>query len=90
MPVSRRPVVVGPDPEQRQSGVFMVTAYSPEMAGAATCTKLAEAIEERFSGSSAIVAPNVIVRLEYAEAKRPLHDPPFFAIPVEIGWYAFT
>lgn len=90
MPVTRRPVVVGPDPEQRRSGVFMVTVYSPEETGAAECTRLAEAIEDRFNGSTAIVAADVTVRLDYSEAKRPLQSTPFFAIPVEIGWHAFT
>lgn len=89
LPLVRRPVTAGPAPEQRRSGLLMLTVFTPEGRGAAEGTLLAEQIEERFSGSTSIVTPEVIVRLEYSEAKRPLHDPPFYAIPVEIGWYAY-
>jgi hypothetical protein len=90
LPMGRRPVTVGPAPEQRRFGLFFLTVYTPESQGAAAGMLLAERLERRFDGSTAIVAPTVNVRLEYSEAKPPLQDPPFFAIPVEIGWYAYT
>ncbi len=90
IPVLRRPVVVGPTPEQRTSGLFYLTVFTPEDRGAHAGMALADQLMARFNGSDAIVAANVIVRLEYSEAKMPLHDPPFFAIPVEIGWYAYS
>ena len=89
IPVARRPFVVGPDPEQRINGLFYLTVFVPENEGAATGTEIADRLVARFNGSDAIVSPNVTVRLEYSEVKQPLHSPPFFAIPVEIGWYAF-
>jgi hypothetical protein len=89
IPVTRRPVVAGPNPEQRISGLFYLTIFTPEDRGAAAGMALADKLLVRFNGSSAIVASNVIVRIEYSEVKMPLHDPPFFAIPVEIGWYAY-
>lgn len=89
IPALRRPVVVGPDPEQRASGLFYVTVYTPENQGAAAGMGHADALLTRFNGSSGIVADSVTVRIEYSEVKMPLHDPPFYAIPVEIGWYAF-
>lgn len=90
LPMVRRPVTTGPDPEQRRSGTFMLTVFTPESAGASAGTLLAERLEDRFSGSTAIVTSDVTVRLEYSEATRPLHDPPFFAIPVEVGWYCYS
>jgi hypothetical protein len=89
VPVLRRPVVIGPSPEQRLSGLYYVTVYTPEDRGAAAGMTLVDTLLARFNGSDAIVTTNVSVRLEYSEAKMPLHDPPFFAIPVEIGWYAY-
>jgi hypothetical protein len=89
VPVTRRPVVAGPAPEQRAAGLFYVTVYTPEDQGATAGLALADALLARFNGSTAIVASNVTVRLEYSETKMPLHDPPFYAIPVEIGWYAY-
>jgi hypothetical protein len=75
--------------QQRHSGLFYVTAYTAESLGASAGLTLADAIQARFNGSSAIITSPVIVRIEYSEVKLPLHDPPFYAIPVEIGWYAF-
>ena len=90
IPVLRRPVTTGPDPEQRHSGLFYVTVYTPEEKGAAEGIGLADDLLSHFNGSDAIVTTNAIVRLEYSEAKMALHDPPFYAIPIEIGWYAYT
>lgn len=90
MPVTRRPVTAGPTPEQRHTGLFMVNVYTPEDKGAAAGMGYADQIMTRFDGSSAIVAAEVIVRIEYSEAKRPLHEPPFYVIPVEISWYSYV
>lgn len=89
-PVTRRPVTAGPDPDQRHAGLFMVYVYTPEDQGAAAGTLLADQILARFNGSDAEIAADVIVRFEYSEAKLPLHDPPFYVIPVEVGWYSYT
>lgn len=89
-PVTNRPSVIGPDPQRRRSGLFMVTVYTPEMQGAAEGAALAAAIESRFAGSTVVTGTNALVSIEYAEVKSPLHATPFFAIPVEIGWYAFA
>lgn len=90
MPVTRRPVTAGPTPEQRRTGLFMVNIYTPEDQGALAGTQIAERIEERFNGSSAIIVSSTIVRIEYSEAKLPLHEPPFYVIPVEISWYSYA
>jgi hypothetical protein len=90
IPVLRRPVVAGPNPEQRHSGLFYLTVLTPEDQGDNGGMQIVDRLLTRFNGSDAIVASGIIVRIEYSEAKMPLHDPPFFAIPVEIGWYAYT
>lgn len=90
IPVLRRPVVAGPRPEQRLSGLFYITIFTPEEKGAAAGMALADYLLAWFNGSSSIIKDNAIVRLEYSEAKMPLHDPPFYAIPVEVGWYSYA
>ena len=90
VPVTRRPVTAGPQAEQRHSGLFVVNVYTPEDQGAAAGVTLADKLCDRFEGSTSIVAAAVNVRLEYAEAKQPLHEPPFYVIPVEIGWYSYV
>lgn len=89
IPAARRPIVMGPDPKQRASGLFFVTVFTPEDQGAETGMVLADTLLARFNGSDAVVAPTVTVRLEYSTVKMPLRATPFYAIPVEIGWYAF-
>lgn len=90
IPVTRRPSVIGPSPEQRHTGLFMLTVYTPEDAGANAGMVLVDSLLARFNGSSSIVAATVTVRLDYSEAKLPLHAPPYYAIPVEIGWHSFV
>lgn len=90
IPVLRRPSVAGPNPEQRFSGLFYLTIYTPDERGAAAGMTLADTLLARFNGSESLVTTNGIVRIEYSEVKMPLHDPPFYAIPVEVGWYSFT
>jgi hypothetical protein len=90
VPTLRRPVVAGPDPEQRLSGLFMLTIFTPEDQGANAGMAIADKLLTRFNGSGAILASAVTVRLQYSEVKMPLHSPPFYVIPVEIGWYAYS
>lgn len=90
IPVLRRPVVAGPNPEQRHSGLFYVTIFVPESLGSGDGFTYVDRLLDSFAGSDAVITDSAIVRLEYGEAKMPLHDPPFFAIPVEIGWYAYA
>jgi hypothetical protein len=90
VPTLRRPVVAGPDPEQRLSGLFMLTIFTSEDQGANAGMAIADKLLTRFNGSGAILASAVTVRLQYSEVKMPLHRPPFYVIPVEIGWYAYS
>jgi hypothetical protein len=90
IPTLRRAVVAGPTPEQRTSGLFYLTIHTPEDRGANDGMALADKLLSRFNASEAILASSVIVRLDYSEVKMPLHSPPFYAIPVEIGWYAYS
>lgn len=116
IPVLRRPAVVGPNPEHRQSGLFYLTVYTPEDAGADAGMALVDKLLARFNGHDSIgplvawflsggkwrltgiwedsldwnLPSAASVRIEYSEAKMPLHDPPFYAIPVEIGWHSYS
>jgi hypothetical protein len=90
IPVTRRPVTAGPNAEQLHTGLFMVNIYTPEDAGASAGMTYADQLLARFKGSDAEVASTVTVRFAYSEAKRPLHEPPFYVIPVEISWYSYV
>lgn len=90
VPVTRRPITQGPTPEQRYEGLFMIDIRTPEGLGAAAGMGHADALQTRFNGSSSITTANATVRIDYGEAKLPLHDPPFYVIPFEIGWHSFA
>ena len=89
-PILRRPVVIGPAPEQRVSGLFYLTVYVPEEKGEGGGLDVAEQLLTLFDGSTSFTHANQSVSIEYSEVKPPLHDTPFYAIPVEIGWYAYV
>jgi hypothetical protein len=90
IPVLRRPAVAGPDPEQRYSGLLYLTILTPENRGAAAGMGYADTLLTRFPGNSSLTGATVNVSIQYSEAKLPLHDPPFYVIPVEVGWYAYA
>lgn len=88
VPIQRRPVVIGPTPQHMVSGLFYLTIYTPEDKGADTGTALADKLLSRFDSSTVVTAAAVSIYLAYSEMRKPLHDPPFYVIPIEIGWYA--
>lgn len=90
IPVTRRPIVMGPHPMQRMTGLFMITVFVPERDGAGTGLALADVLSQRFNGSTTIQSPQVNVCIEYSEVKLALHSSPFYAIPVQVGWYAYV
>lgn len=90
IPVTRRPIAAGPSPEQMYEGLFVVNIRTPQGLGAAAGMGHVDALETRFNGSSAIVTADAVVRIDYGEAKGPLHDTPFYVIPFEIGWRSYA
>jgi hypothetical protein len=90
IPVLRRPVVVGPTPEQRTSGMLYLTVCTPEARGAAAGYLVVDQLLSRFRGHISLSSGGITVSIEYSEAKMALHNQPFYVIPVEIGWYSYT
>lgn len=90
VPVTRRPIVMGPGPMHRAVGLFMLSVCTPERDGAGAGLALADVLLQRFNGSTTIQSPTVNVSIEYSEAKLPLHSPPFYVIPIQVGWYAYV
>lgn len=89
-PMSRRPAVRGPAPEHRHSGLFVLTICAPENQGPATATALVDKLLDRFNGSTSIQGVDVNVSIEYSEAEMGYHRPPFYCVPVRVGWYAYA
>ena len=88
--LARRPAVRGPDPEHRYSGIFLLTVCTPENSGPTAGEEVADQLQERFNGASSIQGVDVNVSIEYSEAEMGYHRPPFYCIPVRVGWYCYA
>lgn len=95
VPVSRRPAVRGPSPQQRYDGVFRVFCYVPEGNGPAAADDLANKVIDAFDATTDISFTNassetVFVSVDYAERDNGFTDNPWYYVAVNIGWYAYA
>jgi hypothetical protein len=94
IPVTRRPAVRGPNPQQRYDGVFRVFCYVPEGQGPAAADDLANKVIEAFDATTDISFTSgdttVIVSVDYAERDNGFVDSPWYYVAVNIGWYIYA
>lgn len=88
LPTSRRPSVVGADPQKRYQGIYEIRACTPLHIGTGAARQLAALLEERFDGHDRISGVDVVVNIEYSETRQGFRREPFYCIPVLVGWYA--
>ena len=89
LPALRRAATAGPDPENRHSGTLMLMVHTPSYQGAGPAYRLADELLERFANHSSLRGVDVNVSIQYSDVKDGASVPPFFVVPVEVGWYAF-
>ena len=89
-PMSRRPAVRGPDPQYRHSGIFLLTVCVEEETGAGEGLTLVDRLLGRFRVDTAILGVDVNVRIDYSEPETPYQRPPFYCLPVRVGWYCYA
>jgi len=87
---SRRPAVVGPDPQMRYQGLYQVTVCVPTDQGTGDAFEFADLIMTELDGSTDIVGSDVTVSLEYSELGPVFYDDPFYCVPVQIAWYVYA
>jgi hypothetical protein len=95
IPVSRRPAVRGPNPQNRYDGVFRVFCYAPEGEGPAAADDLANKVIDAFDATTDISFTNgdgdtIIVSVDYAERDNGFVDSPWYFVAVNIGWYIYS
>lgn len=95
IPVSRRPAVRGPNPQQRYEGVLRVFCYAPEGNGPAVADDLANKIIDAFDATTDISFTNaedetIYVSVDYAERDNGFVDSPWYYVAVNIGWYVYA
>lgn len=93
VPVSRKPAVRGPYPQQRYDGVFRVFCYTPEGKGPAVADDIADKVITAFDASNDISftdgSGTTIVTINYAERDNGFVDSPWYYCAVNIGWYIY-
>ena len=94
IPVSRRPAVRGPNPQQRYDGVFRVFCYVPEGQGPAAADDLANKVIDAFDATTDISftsgGSTIVVSVDYAERDNGFVDSPWYYVAVNIGWYIYA
>lgn len=95
IPVSRRPAVRGPNPQNRYEGVLRVFCYVPEGNGPAAADNLANKVIDAFDATTDISFTNsedetFIVSIDYAERDNGFVDSPWYYVAVNIGWYIYA
>jgi len=87
LPTSRRPVVTGPNPQQRYQGLYEILVAVPEHIGHGRASALVALLEERFDGSTSITGVDVVVCIEYSVSRAGFKRGAFYCIPVSVSWY---
>lgn len=90
VPVTSRPAVMGPSPQIRHDGSFLVTAHLPEGTGPAGADALADAIRAAFSVDTGLTSGGTTVRFRYAERSVAVLDTPWYIVTVSISWYSYS
>ncbi len=90
IPTLRRAVVMGPDPQKRYTGMFIMDVCYPELKGSGEARNFADLLMERFDAASRIQGVDVIVTIEYSEREQGFKRPPFYCIPVRVGWRCYA
>jgi len=87
-PTSTRPIVRGPNPQQRYQGFFSILICTPENLGSGSAYALADSICSHFQVHDALGAVAPFVNIEYVDVASGFNDAPFFCLPVTVGWFA--
>ena len=87
-PTSTRPIVRGPNPQQRYQGIFSLLICTPENLGSGAAYDLADSLSAHFQVHDALGTVAPFVNIEYVDVASGFTDAPFFCLPVTIGWFA--
>lgn len=90
IPVTRRPIVRGLNPQQRYDGIFTINCYAPEGEGPAAADTMAKNVMETFEATTKLTHNATTVNIDYVERSQGFIDSPFYMVPVTVAWYAYN
>lgn len=90
IPTIRRAAVMGPNPQKRYTGLFIIDVCYPELKGSGPARTMADLLMERFDAADRIAGVDVTITIEYSEREQGFKRPPFYCIPVRVGWRCYA
>jgi hypothetical protein len=92
IPISRRAVTQGLNPQQRYDGLFSMIIHTPEGVGSGAATDIADDLLERFNATTDISlgAGRPSICISYSEVRLSYFDDPYYCTPVIVGWFLHT
>jgi hypothetical protein len=94
IPTVTQPATRGLNPQLLYQGVFNVMVNAPEGSGPSladtTCNTITNAFAATTDISIVVGAETYIVRIRYAERQQGRIDTPWYAVPINIGWYIYN
>jgi hypothetical protein len=90
IPTMRRAAVMGPDPQKQYTGLFIMDVCYPELMGSGAARNMADDLMEYFDAASRIAGVDVTITIEYSEREQGFKRPPFYCIPVRVGWRCYA
>ncbi|HTF53704.1 MAG TPA: phage tail terminator-like protein [Pseudonocardia sp.] len=94
MPASSRVVSTGPTALVRHVGYYQITVFTPAAAdttpGAGDANILCDGLMDHFRPGTVLTAGGLSVEVTYAETSPAMTEPPWFSIPVFIGYRAHS
>lgn len=88
-PTSRRPSVLGTNPEHRYQGIMTILCHFPENVGPGVTHDLADQLLERFNSTTDITWDGVTVSIEYAQQESSYTNSPWYITPITVAWYIY-
>ena len=89
-PTSRRPSVMGTNPEHRYQGIMTILCYSPEGSGPGNSQTLTDQLLARFNSTTDISFDGVIVSVEYSQQESSYINSPWYVTPITVAWYIYS
>lgn len=89
VPTSRRPAVVGTNPQQRYNGLFSILICTPADRGSSAGYKYADIACKAFDATTDLSYGSLVISLDYAEVGASYYDSTFYCTPVTVGWHTY-
>jgi len=90
VPDTSRPAAMGPSPQIRHDGTFLVVLHFPEGTGPGDADSLADAVRAAFTVDDVLTVGTTNVRFEWSERNDGLLDAPWYVVTVTVKFYTYA